>query len=61
LPYVEGEGVQDRDIFNEDSDDERLSQEVDDVFGKFPGRLLNHHVSHLLFFLLVGAADPRDD
>lgn len=43
LPYVEGEGVQDRDIFNEDSDDERLSQEVDDVFGKFPGRLLNHH------------------
>jgi len=43
LPYVEGEGVQDGDIFNEDSDDESLSQEIDDVFGKFPGRLLNHH------------------
>ncbi|KIM84746.1 hypothetical protein PILCRDRAFT_818354 [Piloderma croceum F 1598] len=39
--YVEG--VQDGNIFDEDSDDERLSRDVDEVFGKFPGRLLNHH------------------
>jgi hypothetical protein len=44
-PYVAGEGVQEGVVFDEDSDDERLSQEVDDVFGKFPGRLLNYHVS----------------
>jgi hypothetical protein len=43
--YVEGEGGQDGNIFDEDSDDERLSRDVDEVFGKFPGRLLNHHVS----------------
>lgn len=43
LPYVEREGVQDGDILDEDSDDERLSQELNDVFGKFPGRLLNPH------------------
>lgn len=44
--YTEGEGAQEEDILDEDSDDERLSQEIDDVFGTFPGRLLNYHVSH---------------
>lgn len=43
--YVDGEGIQDGIFFDEDSDDERLSRDVDEVFGKFPGRLLNHHVS----------------
>lgn len=43
-PYVEGEGVQEGDVF-----DERLSHEVDGVFGKFPGRLLNYHVSSACF------------
>jgi len=38
LPYVEGNGVREV-TFNEYSDDRRL--EVDVVFGKFPGRLLN--------------------
>jgi len=40
MPYVEGEGVRESDTVD-DSDDERLSQEVDEVFGKFPRRLLN--------------------
>lgn len=46
--YADGEGVQEEDVFDDDSDDERLSQEIDEVFGKFPGRLLNHHVSFIL-------------
>ncbi|KZP15208.1 hypothetical protein FIBSPDRAFT_867488 [Athelia psychrophila] len=41
--YAEGEGVREDDILDDDSDDERLSAEIDEVFGKFPGRLLNHH------------------
>jgi len=41
--YVDGEGIQNGIFFDEDSDDERLSRDVDEVFGKFPGRLLNHH------------------
>ena len=53
LPYVPGEEVQEGDIPGEDSDDDRLSREVDVVFGKFPGRLLNHHVSHFLYFLFA--------
>jgi len=43
--YVDGEGVRNGNIFDEDSDDEGLSRDVDEVFGKFPGRLLNYHVS----------------
>lgn len=50
--YVEGVGVQEGVVFDEDSDDERLSQEVDDVFGKFPGRLLNYHVSFFAVAIL---------
>jgi glucose/arabinose dehydrogenase len=48
-PYVEGDGVQEEAVFDEDPDNDRLSQEVDDAFGKFPGRLLNHHVSSSTF------------
>jgi hypothetical protein len=51
-PYIEGEGVQDGDVFDDDMDDERQSHEVDNVFGKFPGRLLNRHVSSLAFLPL---------
>lgn len=47
--YVEGEGVQDGDISDEDSDDERLAREVDDIFGTLPGRLLNRHVRYRYF------------
>jgi hypothetical protein len=47
LPYVEGGGVQ-GDVFGEDSDDERSSHEMDDIFGTYPLRLLNPRVSRLL-------------
>jgi len=42
LAYVEGERIQ-GDVFDDEPDDERLSQEADNVFGEFPGRLLNYH------------------
>jgi len=41
--YADGEGVREEDILDDDSDEERLSAEIDEVFGKWPGRLLNHH------------------
>jgi len=43
--YVEGEGLQDSDVFDseeDDVDDARLSREIDLLFGQWPGRLLNH-------------------
>jgi hypothetical protein len=40
--YVEGEGVQDAlNSEEDDADDARLSREIDLLFGKWPGRLLN--------------------
>jgi hypothetical protein len=41
--YQNGERMQAGDISDEDEDDDRLSEEVDEIFGKFPGRLLNYH------------------
>jgi hypothetical protein len=35
--------VQEGDVSDEDNDDDRLSQEVDEIYGQFPGRLLNYH------------------
>ncbi|KAF7972581.1 hypothetical protein HWV62_17718 [Athelia sp. TMB] len=40
--YADGEGVREEDILDDDSDEERLSAEIDEVFGKWPGRLLNY-------------------
>jgi len=35
--------MSENDLLDEDSDDERLAQEVDHIFGTFPSRLLNRH------------------
>ena len=40
--YVRGEGVEDG---GDAEDAARLAQEIDLIFGKWPNRLLNHHVS----------------
>lgn len=50
--YQDGESIQAGDISDEDEGDDRLSEEVDEIFGKFPGRLLNYHVCRLRFLPL---------
>jgi len=40
--YVTGEGVQDGDINEDEDEDDKLAQEIDAIFGTFPGRLLNY-------------------
>lgn len=44
VAYGEGESIQAGDNPDEDETNNRLSKEVDKIFGKFPGRLLNYHV-----------------
>jgi hypothetical protein len=44
--YVQGEGVEDGQVHDSDAEDAaRIAREIDLFFGKWPNRLLNHHVS----------------
>lgn len=49
--------MSENDLLDEDSDDERLAQEVDHIFGTFPSRLLNRHVRRTSNLLVLTNAN----
>ena len=55
--YIEGDVMSENDLLDEDSDDERLAQEVDHIFGTFPSRLLNRHVRRTSNLLVLTNAN----